>query len=342
MGTSPGRKELRAASTGVVNARTVGWAGIGSLPTAHPRRLDRSARATTLAGVVDSMRIALVSFGVEEFSALHAICTKSGHLPVVYAYSRAMRPRARSDPYAATMAREIIEALPPGMDFLLPGSAEGLAEALAGYRLDLIVVYGFSWKLPESVLRLPRFGAINVHSSLLPRYRGPAPVLWAIRNGDEEIGLTVHRMDENFDTGPILAQRGGIRLDDDITPERLWRRTRPVLEELVKVALDRVARGDPGEPQGDAGASHAGLLEPEFSRIDWSRTSHEIHNQVRTLRFTGPGNGPIARVEGRWIKVLRTRLEQSDGIRVDCADGPIWIVESQSAEPPASGAPDAQ
>jgi len=107
------------------------------------------------------------------------------------------------------------------MDLLLPGTADGLADALGGYRLDLLVVYGFNWKLPAAVLRTPRSGAVNIHSSLLPRYRGPAPVLRAIRNGDAEIGLTVHRMDEQFDTGPILAQQGGIPLDEDVTPQRL-------------------------------------------------------------------------------------------------------------------------
>jgi methionyl-tRNA formyltransferase len=120
------------------------------------------------------------------------------------------------------------------MDLLLPGTAEGLADALGGYRLDLLVVYGFNWKLPASVLRSPRSGVINVHSSLLPRYRGPAPVLWAIRNGDAEIGLTVHRMDEQFDTGPILAQRGGIALEEDVTPQLLWQRVRPVLDEEAR------------------------------------------------------------------------------------------------------------
>src|SRR5262249_29359410 len=159
----------------------------------------------------------------------------------------------------------------------LPGTAEGLAEAIAGYRLDLLVVYGFNWKLPAAVLDATRFGAVNVHSSLLPKYRGPAPVLWAIRNGDAEIGLTIHRMDERFDTGPILAQRGGIPLDEEVTPQRLWTRVRPVLADLLTAALDQVATNAPGVPQGDAGASYAGFVEPEFSVVDWSRTACAVH-----------------------------------------------------------------
>ncbi|MBC6466601.1 methionyl-tRNA formyltransferase [Actinomadura alba] len=282
------------------------------------------------------MRLALVSFGVNEFSVLHEICVEAGHFPVAYAYSRSMRPRMPTDAHAVATIGQILKEMPPAMDFLLPGSAEGLGQALAGYSLDLIVVYGFSWRLPRSVLQISRFGAINVHSSLLPKYRGPAPVLWAIRNGDPHIGITIHRMDENFDTGPILAQQGGITLEDEVTPERLWPHIRPVIRDLLPVALERVSRHEAGEEQDDADVSYAGLMEPEFSLIDWSRTAREIHNQVRTFRFMGQGQGPIARVGERWLKVLRTQLREAPGVRVECADGPIWIVASESTEPPAS------
>lgn len=282
------------------------------------------------------MRVALATFGTEEFTALHASCVAAGHEPVAYVYCRSMKPKSRTDAHGAVVAGRLLEALPAGMDLLLPGKAEGLARALGGYCLDLLVVHGFNWRLPASVLRTPRSGVINIHSSLLPRYRGPAPVLWAIRNGDAEIGLTVHRMDEQFDTGPILAQRGGIPLDEDVTPQRLWQRIGPVLDEVLTVALDRVTKGFPGVAQDDADASYAGFVEPEFSVVDWSRASAQVHNQVRMFRFMGPDHAPVAEVGDRWLKVLRTRLEPADGIRVDCGDGPIWIVESAPAPAPLS------
>jgi len=282
------------------------------------------------------MRVALATFGVEEFALLHAACLEAGHAPVAYVHCRSMKPNSGTDAQAATAAGQIIEALPPGMDLLLPGTAEGLAAALAGYRLDLLVVYGFNWKLPTSVLGTPRFGVVNVHTSLLPRYRGPAPVLWEIRNGDREIGMTVHRMDERFDTGPILTQRGGIPLDEDVTPQLLWPRIRPVLRDLLTAALDMVASQNPGTPQDDSEASSAGFLEPEFSVVDWSRTAHEVHNQVRMFAFMGRDHAPVARVGEQWLAVLRTRLEPADGIRVECADAPIWIVESAPATDPAA------
>lgn len=280
------------------------------------------------------MRVALATFGPDEFETLHAACISAGHEPVAYVHCRSMKPRSPTDARAAEVVGRLTEALPAGMDLLLPGTAEGLADALAGYRLDLLVVYGFNWKLPAAVLRTPSAGVINIHSSLLPKYRGPAPVLWAIRNGDAEIGLTVHRMDERFDTGPILAQQGGIPLDDDVTPQGLWQRIRPVLGEVLGTALDLVAQGEPGVAQVDADASHAGFMEPEFSVVDRSRTAAQVHNQVRMFRFMGPRHAPVAEVGDRWLKVLRTRLEPAVGIRLECADGPVWIVESAPAQPP--------
>jgi len=277
------------------------------------------------------MRVALATFGVEEFAVLHAACLEAGHVPVAYVYCRSMKPNSGTDAHAAAATSRIVEALPPGMDLLLPGASEGLAEALAGYRLDLLVVYGFNWKLSASVLGAPRYGVVNIHTSLLPRYRGPAPVLWAIRNGDPEIGVTIHRMDERFDTGPILVQRAGIPLDEDVTSHLLWPRIRPVMHDLLTTALDMVVKQVPGTPQDDSGASSAGFIEPEFLVVDWSRPAREVHNQVRMFAFMGRDHAPVARVGEQWLKVFRTRLEPADGIRVECVDAPIWIVESAPA-----------
>jgi methionyl-tRNA formyltransferase len=299
----------------------------------HPAIDWQKTFAGTIATVPDPMRVALATFGADEFAVLHTACVDSGHLPVVYVNCRSMKPNSSTDADSAAAIGRIVEALPPGMDLLLPGNAAGLADGLAGYRLDLLIVYGFNWKLPTAVLDTPRHGVLNVHTSMLPKYRGPAPVLWAIRNGDPETGLTIHRMDERFDTGPILAQRGGIPLDEDVTPALLWPRIRPVLADLLTTALDKVARQIPGTPQDDADASVAGFIEPEFSMVDWSRPAREVHNQVRMFAFMGRDHAPVARVGDMPLSVLRTRLEPAEGIRVDCADAPIWIVDSTPVPP---------
>lgn len=229
-----------------------------------------------------------------------------------------------------------MEGIPAGMDLLVPGSADGLLTALPGYRPDLLVCNGFPWRIPAPALVTARLGGINVHPSLLPRYRGPIPIHWAIRNGDREIGVTVHRMDERFDTGNLIVQRGGVPLDDDFDPDELLRRVDAVTRELLVTALARVRDGFRGEAQNHADASYAGWMEEDFSFVDWSWTAREIHNQVRTFRFGVPGPaGPLAEVDGRWIAVLRTRIDASDGgVRVECADGPLWITEWEPAEPP--------
>lgn len=281
--------------------------------------------------MTDGMRIGLISFGTAEFAALHETCVRAGHDPVVYAFSRSMRPRTPTDEGAAHVAGQIAAALPAGVDLLLPGSSTGLGAAWRGYDLDLVVCYGFSWRLPRPVLQIPRYGVLNVHSSMLPKYRGPAPVLWAIRNGDPHLGVTVHRMDEDFDTGPVLAQQDGIPLPDDVTPRSLWSDLSPVLRDQLTIALDRVQDPTAGEPQTAECAGYAGLMEPEFFVVDTAATARQVHNQVRTFHFMGSGLGPIASVEGRRLRVLRTSLTPADGPLLDCADAPVWITASKPA-----------
>jgi methionyl-tRNA formyltransferase len=232
------------------------------------------------------------------------------------------------------MISRVVEALPSGVDLLLPADASGLGTALAGYRPDLLVVYGFNWILPRAVFDLPTYGTVNVHPSALPRYRGPAPVLWAIRNGDTEIGVTVHRVDGGVDTGPVLARRTGVPLAEEVTRDSLRDDLAPVIADVLAEALARVAGGAEGEPQPTTGVSHAGFLEPEFVRVDWSGRARDIHNQVRVFRFLGKPHLPVGRVDGRWLAIRRTSLVPAGGARVECGDGPLWILDSAPADPP--------
>lgn len=284
--------------------------------------------------MTNGMRIGLASFGPAEFATLRETCAEAGHTPVVYAYSRSMRPRSVTDKGATGVVGRIAAGLPAGTDLLLPGSSEGLGTALRGYELDLLVCFGFSWRLPPAVLKTPRYGVLNIHSSMLPEYRGPAPLLWAVRNGDTHFGVTVHRMDEDFDTGPVLAQQGGIPIPDDVTAEALWNGLSPALRDVLTVALGLVrdpAAGEPQTPHDIRSPSYARLLEPEFFTVDTAWTAREVHNQVRTFRSMGPYLGPVATVDGRPLKVLRTSLTPAGGTRLDCADGPLWITDSEPA-----------
>ncbi|MDT3395829.1 formyltransferase family protein [Streptomyces sp. B1866] len=294
--------------------------------------------------MTDQLRVVVLAPSASGFAVVRRACEAAGHLPVAYAYARSLRPRRPTDPYAVESAGDLVGALPAGLDLLLPGSAAGLLRALPGYRPDLIVCNGFPWRLPERVRAVARLGAVNVHPSLLPRYRGPIPVHWAIRNGDAQTGVTVHWMDDTFDTGPVIAARGGVPIGDELDPDGLLRRLDQVSRDVLATALDRVAAGFPGEPQDEAGASYAGWMEEDFSFVDWSRTAREVHNQVRTFQFGVPGPpGPLAEVDGRWVALLRTGTTAPPGgggtVRVACADGPLWVVETEPVDPPADRPP---
>jgi methionyl-tRNA formyltransferase len=179
---------------------------------------------------------------------------------------------------------------------------------------------------------VPRLGAINLHPSLLPKYGGPIPVHWAVRNGDTEIGITAHWMDEDFDTGPIILQRGGIPLHDDDLADQLFGRIHQAVPSLLAEALKIAEAGQPGTPQDTSAASAASWMEPAFLTVDWSQPARRIHNQVRTFRFATSGTrGPTAVVNGELVEILTTRLAPPGGIEVGCGDGPIWVTDYLAA-----------
>jgi methionyl-tRNA formyltransferase len=171
------------------------------------------------------LRIVIASYGSAEFRFLHETLTDSGHVPIAYLVSRSMRPSAAPEPDILEAIKTIVPDLPPGLDLLLPGGTDTIVDMLAGYKPDLFLVFGFNWRVPREVLGLPRFGVLNVHPSALPKYRGPSPVLWAIRNGDPFMGITIHRMNEQIDAGPVLAQVEDLPLPDQVTRRDVWQLT---------------------------------------------------------------------------------------------------------------------
>jgi methionyl-tRNA formyltransferase len=170
---------------------------------------------------------------------------------------------------------------------------------------------------------------VNTHPSRLPQLRGPFPFAWAIRRGDEEIWLTVHLMDAEFDTGPVLAQ-GSRPMPADTSMEGL----RPTLEtlarDLVPRALERVLAGDRGDPQTDEGASYAVPFGEDYAALDPARPRAELERQVRAWRwmFSSPFVGPVAEVDGRRVRALEARIDDPGdpaALRLDAADGPLWL-----------------
>lgn len=236
-----------------------------------------------------------------------------------------MRPSTAAEPDLLKATKEIVADVPPGMDLLLPGSTRTLAALLAGYEPDVLLVFGFNWRLPSDVLAVPRLGALNVHPSALPRYRGPSPVLWAIRNGDPCMGITVHRMTERIDAGPVLAQVDDLSLPDRVTSQDVWELTKAALPGLISQALDHLVHGDPGVPQNEDQVTYAGFPPPDWYTVTWQGTRRSLHNQIRLLRYMRRGEGPVVELQGVTVRVDGTSLTEDDGIRIVCADGPLWI-----------------
>jgi methionyl-tRNA formyltransferase len=127
-----------------------------------------------------------------------------------------MRNNRRPERLAA-----LLEEMPTLVDVAIPGTPERVAPLLRAFAPDLAVCMGFGWRIRPDALSVPRLGILNGHPSLLPRWRGPNPFGWTFRGGDAEAGYTFHLMDEEFDTGPILAQ-GSMPIDDDDTIQTLF------------------------------------------------------------------------------------------------------------------------
>jgi methionyl-tRNA formyltransferase len=202
---------------------------------------------------------------------------------------------------------------------------------LASVEPDLVVCMGFPWKIPPDALAVPRLGWLNGHPSLLPRHRGPLPVAWAIREGDEEIGITIHRMDAELDTGPMLAQRR-YPLGELQAPETFYPRLGVVVGEALAEALERLAAGDEGTPQAEGGGYESFFAEEDVW-LDCSRPAVEVHRLVWAWRYAmslSGARGALLEVDGTPVRVLATSLSEMEGARrLDCADGPLWIVETE-------------
>ncbi|MBT0769438.1 hypothetical protein KIH74_10940 [Kineosporia sp. J2-2] len=282
--------------------------------------------------MTSGLRVVLASYGVPQFRFLSDLLAGLGHEVVAFTMSRSMRPNSPPDPQMRPAVTDLAASVPGGTDLLFPANADSLQPLLSGYRPDLFLVFGFNWRLPRAVFDLPRLGTVNIHTALLPQWRGPSPVPWAIRSGETSLGLTLHRVDERPDGGPVLAASRGIEVPDRVVPDDVWEATRPVLARLLPIALQRLAAGDPGDEQDESLASYAGFPTPDWFSITWDAPREEVHHRIRAAAFLGGGRGPVAQVAGRPVRVNASSTQPAPGLRVECADGPLWLVDTE--DPP--------
>jgi methionyl-tRNA formyltransferase len=206
---------------------------------------------------------------------------------------------------------------------------------------DVAVVLAYGRILPRDVLAAPAHGCMNLHASILPRYRGAAPINWAIVRGETETGITLMQMDEGLDTGPVYATRSLAIGENEIAGE-LAQRLAALAAEVVREDLPRAVGGElVAQPQDPAAATTAPQLEKEDGRIDWARPAWEIHDHVRGMT---PWPSAFTHLGPRLFKILATQrsnldtrsyppgtlaMADSNGVIVACGRGTIEILRAQ-------------
>lgn len=274
-------------------------------------------------------RVVLVSQVLPAVVGYDAGLRASGHEPVALLTTR----RSPDDAARYPEFEALITGAPAHLDVLIQRDRAQMAPLFAAYEPVLVLCTGFPWRIPQEALAVPRLGAVNGHPSLLPRWRGPSPVAWAIRSGETELGFSFHLMDNDFDTGPVLAQ-GSVPLDDtDDDWDALGEKIGPLAFGLLQQAFERLEAGDRGDLQ-EGETSYAPFFDDDYVPLDWDRPAREEHNQVRAWRFMPfspqvTERGPLAELGGEKVRVLRTRLAPGEGERVECPDGPIWVLETE-------------
>jgi methionyl-tRNA formyltransferase len=172
-------------------------------------------------------------------------------------------------------------------------------------RADVALVMAYGRILPAGVLSAPALGCVNLHASLLPRYRGAAPIQWAIVRGETETGISLMQMDEGLDTGPVFVQRA-LPIGPEETAGELAARLSQLAAEVTRDELPRLIRGElQPVPQDASLASHAPLLEREHGQIDWSRGAQSIHDLVRGF---APRPSAVTSVDGQRLRITAVRL----------------------------------
>jgi len=273
----------------------------------------------------------VIFMGTPEFSVpvLEAV---AGAHEVVAVYCQPPRPAGRGKQDRPSPVQVRAEAL--GLTVRHPASLRG-AEAQAEFAAlgaDVAVVVAYGLILPQAVLDAPKQGCLNIHASLLPRWRGAAPIHRAILAGDRETGICIMRMEPGLDTGPVLL-REATPIGAEETTADLHDRLSDMGARLILEALARLTELAP-EPQPVAGVTYAAKIDKAEARIDWTRPAVEVDRQIRGL---SPFPGAWCDMAGERVKLLRSRVAQGHGppgqvlggLRLACGTGAVEITLAQ-------------
>lgn len=261
----------------------------------------------------------------------------TGH-EVLAVYTRAPKPAGRGQAERKSPVHLAAEGF--GIPVLTPKSLKGEAEqaqfAAFGAEVGIVVAYGLI--LPKPILDAPELGCLNLHGSLLPRWRGAAPIQRAVLAGDARTGVMVMKMDQGLDTGPV-AIADEMPIGPDMTTGELHDKMMLVGADLMTRALAALDRGSLGfTPQPEAGATYAKKIDKAEARIDWSRPAQEVHNLIRGMS-PFPGAWFEMQLAGSTtrIKALRSTIANTsgdagtlfDGLTIACGEGAVRLLSVQ-------------
>ncbi len=285
----------------------------------------------------------VVFMGTPDFSVpvLDAL-VEAGH-EIAAVYCQPPRPAGRGKKDRPTPVHARAEAL--GLEVRHPVSLKSPEEqnAFASLNADVAVVVAYGLLLPQPVLDAPVQGCLNIHASLLPRWRGAAPIHRAIMSGDHETGNCIMQMEAGLDTGPVLL-RQATPIQSEETTAQLHDRLSEMGADLIVEALNRLPELTP-KPQPEDGVTYASKIDKAEARVDWTRPAAEVDRQIRGL---SPFPGAWTMIEGDRVKLLASRLAEGQGapgevlndtLRVACGEGAIDLLRLQRA---GKGAQDAE
>lgn len=277
----------------------------------------------------------IVFAGTPEFAAiaLQALLDARHHVPLVLTQPDRARGRGRRVQFSAVKRL----AMERGLAVLQPPTLRDRAvhAAIQSAAPDAMVVAAYGLLIPRAILDLPRRGAINIHASLLPRWRGATPIQRALIAGDAVTGISIMQMDEGLDTGPIVLQEA-IPMAPQDTARTLHDRLAALGARLIVDAL--AARREP-QPQATSGVTYATKIERSEARIDWSENAALIERKVRAF---DPEPGAHTTCDGEMLKLWRVRTQTGEsgkpgvvleagahGVLVACGTDALWLVEVQ-------------
>lgn len=284
----------------------------------------------------------IVFMGTPDFAvgSLQALC-ESGKHEILAVVTQPDRPKGRGNKLLQTPVKEY--ALEQGLTVYQPQKVKTpeFVELLHELQPELIVVAAFGQFLSKEILELPKYGCINVHASLLPKYRGAAPIQYAIIKGEKESGVTIMQMDIGMDTGAML-DKVVVPIAENTTMGELHDALREQGAALLLQVIDKIATGTAvAEPQDNEQATYATLLDRSMEHIDWSKTAQEVHNLIRGFNpapstFTKLPNGKSLKIWGSKMTDKNSAAAAGTVIEtgkhsffVACGEGVLEITEVQ-------------